>query len=299
MWHLIVNPVAGRGRSLRQLERVRVSLEQKGLAHQVHLTEAPGHAAHIAAALPEDASLLALGGDGTLHEVASACIRTGRTLGVIPGGSGDDFAWALGLGRRAPEAALAHSLSGHVLEVDTATVDGTPFINALGTGFDAQVAHNFALAPRVLRARAAYLYTVAATLRTLECQRVSVTVDGSPFYSGPALLASVQNGPRTGGSFTFAPDASLTDGRLDVVIAGHVGVRNVLNLLPNVLRGARLDHPHIHQIQGKHVVIEWEEAVAAHMEGQLLGARRRFEVEAVPRSLRVLRQPLAESSTRR
>ncbi len=289
MMHLIVNPVAGRGRSLQRLRYVQTTLEQKKLAYSVHLTQAPGDAAHIAAALPERATLLVLGGDGTLHEVASACIRTERTLGVIPGGSGDDFARALGLGRRSPDEALAHVLSGCALEVDTATVNGTPFINALGTGFDAQVAHNFGRAPEFLRERAAYLYTVAATLRTLERQQVNVTVDGSPFYSGPALLTSVQNGPRTGGSFTFAPHASLTDGRLDVVAAGRIGVRDVFNLLPNVLRGAHINHPHVHQTQGEHIVIEWEEAMLAHMEGQLLEARRWFEVEVVPRSLRVLR----------
>ncbi len=292
--HLIVNPVAGRGRSLRQLGRVRADLERQSVAHHVHFTRAPGHASHIAAALPGDATVLVSGGDGTLHEVASACLHTERTLGVIPGGTGDDFAAALGLGRRSLEEALAHALSGRSVRVDTATVNGEGFINALGTGFDAQVAYNFRRAPNLLRSRAAYLYAVALTLRTLQRQQVEVTVDGSSFYRGPALLTSVQNGPRTGGSFVFAPDASLTDGRLNVVVAGRIGVKDVLALLPRVLRGERLDHPEVYEVTGERITIYWEEATVAHMEGQLLQAQKRFEVEVAPRSLRVLHRTVSE-----
>ena len=289
--HLIVNPVAGRGRGLRKLRRVKEALEGKDLPYRVHITpRAPEHAAQIAAALPQDATLLVLGGDGTLHEVASACIYTERTLGILPGGSGDDFAVALGIGRHSLKGALRHALSGSVIEVDTATVNGSPFVNSLGSGFDAQVAHNFGRAPKVLRERSAYLYAVAATLGSLQRQALKVTVDDTLFYQGPALLTSVQNGPRTGGSFVFAPDANLTDGLLNVVVAGRIGASGVLNLLPKVLRGEPLDHPEVYEVTGKRVVIEWEQAVVAHMEGQLLEGEKRLEVEVVPRSLRVLRK---------
>ncbi len=288
MLHLIVNPVAGRGRSLRRLRRVRKRLEHQRVPYRVHPTRAPGHAAQIAASLPRDATLLVLGGDGTLHEVASACVHTERTIGVVPGGSGDDFAVALGVERRSPRNALAHALSENVIHVDTATVNGAPFINSLGTGFDAEVAHTFGRAPKVLRERAAYLYAVAVTLRTLRRKHVEVTVDGAPFYRGPALLASVQNGPRTGGSFVFAPTASLTDGLLNVVVAGRIGAKDVLRLLPKVLRGERLRHPEVYEAVGKRITIHWEEVTPAHVEGQLLEVQKRFEVEVVPRSLRML-----------
>ena len=288
MLHLIVNPVAGRGRSLRRLRRVKEALERRGVPYRVHPTRAPGHAAQIAASLPQDAALLVLGGDGTLHEVASACVHTQRTVGVVPGGSGDDFAVALGIERHSLEDALTHALSERVTQVDTATVNGAPFINSLGTGFDAEVAHTFRRAPKILRERAAYLYAVAVTLRSLRRKHVEVTVDGASFYRGPALLTSIQNGPRTGGSFVFAPSASLTDGALNVVVAGRIGARDVLHLLPKVLRGERLNHPEVHEALGKRVTVCWEEGTLAHMEGQLLGAQERFEVEVAPRSFRVL-----------
>lgn len=286
MLHLIINPVAGRGRSLRRLRRVKAALEP--LPYRVHPTRAPGHAAQIAASLPQDATILVLGGDGTLHEVASACVHTGRTLGVVPGGSGDDFAVALRVERHSLQSALTHALSHNVVHVDTATVNGAPFINSLGTGFDAEVAHAFGRAPKILRERAAYLYAVALTLPTLRRKHVEVTVDGAPFYHGPALLTSIQNGPRTGGSFVFAPAASLTDGLLNVVVAGRIGVKDALYLLPKVLRGERLNHPEVHETLGKRITICWEEATRAHMEGQFLEAQKRFEVEVAPRSLRVL-----------
>ena len=287
MYHLIVNPTAGRGRALAGLPRVEAAFEARGKPLSVHMTHAPGHATSLVASLPEDAVVLSLGGDGTLHEVARACVNTARTVGVLPAGSGDDFAFALGIGRRTLDEALAVVFAGHVKRVDTGIVNSRPFVNTLGVGFDAEVAQTVRGAPPFLKERAAYVWAVLQTLQRLETPLVTATVDGHTFYHGPALLASVQNGPRTGGSFLFAPPARVDDGRLELIIAGAIRRRAIPNLLARVMKGQHLNHPEVRLVSGKHIELTWERPQAAHMEGELLAAERHFNIKICPASLRV------------
>ena len=251
--YLIVNPVAGRGRARARLPEVERFFEDLGLPLEVFTTLAPGHARRLTRALPPDASVLVLGGDGTLHEVAGACVGTGRTLGVLPAGSGDDFAFALGIPRHDLGAALEVVRRGRVRAVDTGVVtsgeraEGEVFLNAFGVGFDADVAHGVARAPRPLRERSAYLYTIVATLSRLRAQPVEVVLDARPVFAGPALLVSSHNGPRTGGSFLFATTYFISASS----------------------------------------TVRWAAPRPGHMEGELLEPSRTFRAELVPRSLRV------------
>lgn len=285
---LIVNPVAGRGRALALVPRIQSRFRSHGTPLRTIYTNAPGHATRLAATLPLCATILSLGGDGTLHEIAVACIGTERVLGVLPGGSGDDFAFALGIERYEVDEALEIVLTGCVKRVDTGTVNGTPFVNSLGIGFDAEVAHATLHAPLFLRERTAYLYGVLKTLRHLQTPYVTVEVDGCSFYGGPALLVSTQNGPRTGGSFLFAPHADTSDGRLDLVIATNVRRSEVMSLLPQVMKGTHLKHPKVRHTSGKHFRLRWARPRIGHMEGEGLAAAEAFEIQVVPQSLRVL-----------
>ena len=144
--HLVLNPSAGKGRAGGLRASVSRFFEERGLRPVWHVTEGPGRAVSIVRRLPEEISVVAVGGDGTVHEVAAACAGTGRTMGVLPAGSGNDYVKALGVGtglRRALEVLV----TGKVRVVDTAEVNGVPFNNGLGIGFDAEVAAGVARAP--------------------------------------------------------------------------------------------------------------------------------------------------------
>lgn len=290
-YHLIVNPVAGRGFALRARAQVEAFFAARGLPLGVHVTERPGHARLLAAALPGDARVLALGGDGTLHEVAGACLGTERVIGVLPAGSGDDFAEALGIRHHDLAGALEVVVAGETAWVDSGRVNGQPFFNALGTGFDADVAYAVRQAPKLFKEKNAYYYAILRTLRRLEAVEVEVEVDGATLYQGPALVVAVQNGPRVAGAFRFAPQASVTDGLLDVVVAGRFGRLSTLGVLARVLRGTHLEHPRVHHAQARRISVRWARPRVAHMEGELVVASARFEVEVCARSLRVFVPP--------
>lgn len=289
MHYLIVNPVAGRGFALKAKAQVEAYFLRHEEALRVYHTSCPGHATEIVRGLPEDARVLALGGDGTVHEVAAACLATARVLGVLPAGSGDDFAMALGLAHHDIAAALDIIRQGTVSRVDTALVNGQPFVNSLGTGFDADVAYTVRQAPGLFRGPAAYFYAILATLGRFATVNANVQTDGQDFYQGPALLVAMQNGPRTAGSFLFCPEAQIDDGYLDVIVAGRFGRLGVLSLLPRVMKGKHLSHPEVFYTRAKRVTVRWQEARVAHMEGELLAASKSFEIELCPASLRVFK----------
>lgn len=286
-YHLVVNPTAGRGRARQALPHVQQYLADYGITVETHVTQAPKHATEITCGLPPDATVLSLGGDGTLHEVAAACINTNRTVGVLPAGSGDDFAYAIGIKRHSLEHALQVITHGLVRKADAAIVNGMPFINALGTGFDAEVAHAMPLSPRIFKGQMAYLYCVLNTLRKLENPSVRVEVDDQLFYEGPAMMVSIQNGPSTGGGFLPSPLASVFDGKLDVLVLGEFNRLGALNTLPKFMKGRHVGRPKIFSATGTRVRIEWCKARPGHMEGELLEAGRSFEIRILPRALQL------------
>lgn len=291
-YHLIVNPVAGKGRARRLLPQVEARLLLYGASLCVYETDAPGDAKRFANALPEDAAVLVLGGDGTLHEVVSGCVGTERTLGLIPGGSGDDFAATLGL--RTWQHALAVIRAGKTRLVDTASVenlagDGERYvaINACGLGLDADVAARIRRSPSWLTGVAAYAYAALRSLLALSLKTVTVQVDGAVVYEGPSLLVAAQNGRRVGGGFVLTPDADPGDGVLDVVIAGALTRTEVVAIFPQLLRGTLREHPKVTWLRGTEVDICWGAPERTHIDGEVLEPHRHLSVTLQPASLRV------------
>lgn len=296
MIHVIYNPAAGRGRARAALAETLRFLTERSLPHELLTTEGPGHATQLARALPSGGTVLAVGGDGTVHEVVVGLLtgppedRTmGRQLAVLPVGSGDDFAFSLGIDRGDLGAALRRLVDPDVVRVDVGVVNGEPFANASGVGFDADVARRVRRAPAPLRGFGAYLYGVLSALGSLGSVGVTVRVDGAVVHEGPALLVSVQNGPRGGGSFMFAPAARVDDGVLDVVVAGRFGRAGAVRVLPSLLKGTHLGHPRIGMFRGAVVELEWELPQPGHADGELFGPLRSYRMEVLPGALPVVR----------
>jgi diacylglycerol kinase (ATP) len=287
LYYLVQNPSAGRGRVPDATSRV----ERFFAAHGLPLTVLPAtsreESAQRLAALPPDARILSLGGDGTLNGVLQSSVNTERVVGILPTGSADDFSFALGLDRFDLDAALEVVRAGSIRRVDTGLVNGIHFINAFGSGFDADVNAQREAFPRWVKGTGAYLLSVFVTLARLRNVPVSVQVDGCTVHEGPALLVSVQNGPRTGGSFLFSPEASVDDGLFDVVVAGRLSRLGTVQVLPRVFNGSHLLDPRVGLFRGSRVRVEWLQARRAHLEGEVQPLSSVFEAQLLPRSLKV------------
>jgi diacylglycerol kinase (ATP) len=241
--------------------------------------------------LPADAVPVAFGGDGTVHEVSIGCLERHLPLGVLPVGSGDDFAYALGLDRHDFDAALRVLIDGTTRAVDVGCVGAEPFMNSFGTGFDADVARRIVHAPRYYRNLGKYLYGIATAMRDFRVLSASVEIDGAVVHDGETLLVAVQNGPRTGGSFLFAPEAQPDDGTFEVVVAGAFGRLGTLGILPKVMRGRHVGHRRIGLFRGRSVRVLWSAPVAGHTDGEVLPFGDAFDVTMQPGRLRVLAPP--------
>lgn len=288
MYYLIVNPTAGRGRSQRSIKEVEDFFLQKNIEFKTIITKAPKHATELVKQLEDDVTVIALGGDGTVHEVATAIVNSNKTMGIIPAGSGDDLAFALNIPRDNLQKALEIILANKTKLIDSGQVNDEVFVNSFGVGFDADVAYNIINAPRFLKEKSAYLYAIFATLGKLKNIVVKVVIDGQVVFNDKSLLVSVQNGPRTGGSFLFTPEAKVDDGVFQVLIAANIKRHEVPFILPKLINGKHISNPKISIFKAKSISMTWQNQRPGHMEGEMIKANTQFDIKIRPKSLRVL-----------
>ena len=284
--HLVLNPSAGKGRAGGLREFVSAFFEERGVLPVWHVTEGPGHAYGIVGGLAGEAPVVAVGGDGTVHEVAAACAATGRIMGILPAGSGNDYVKALGVGtslRRALEVLIR----GKVRVVDTAEVNGVPFNNGLGIGFDAEVAAGVTEAPAYLGGTGRYLWSVGRLLKDFRCHEATLTLDGR-IVEAKTILFAVAIGTTYGSLFRLTPDAVLDDGLFDVIWSEEVNRAEVLRLIPAALGGTLARRRKVHTARAREVRIELREAVPAHVDGEMLADTRHFRARVLPGTLRVV-----------
>ena len=284
--HLILNPSAGKGRAGGLRTFVSRFLEERGLRPLWHVTEGPGHGNSFVRVLPEEAFVVAVGGDGTVHEVAAACAGTGRTMGVLPAGSGNDYVKALGVGTGLRRA-LDVLVGGKVRIVDTGEVNGIPFNNGLGIGFDAEVAAGVVEAPAYLGGTGRYVWSVGRLLRDFRCHEARLVIDGE-VIEAKTILVAVAIGTTYGSMFRLTPEAVLDDGLFDVIWSEEVNRAEVLRLIPAALRGTLARRRKIHTARAREVEVELSEGVPAHVDGEMLAQTRHFSARVLPGTLRTV-----------
>jgi diacylglycerol kinase (ATP) len=287
--YLIANPVAGRDAALHALPRLRRELDEAGAAYHVALTASRGHAMELArqAAGQGWDAVVAVGGDGTVHEVANGVLDGDALFGVIPLGSGNDFAHAAGVPRDVT-AALGAVLHGVPRGVDAGRVNGRWFVNGVGIGLDARVAIE-ANRVRRLRGVGMYLWALARVLRSFRPPQIRLEVDGTLWLDRPLTLVTVGNGPRQGGGFHMNPGARLDDGLLDLCACDALGTARVLRFLPHTLRGTHLGLPGVSCIQARRVEVSSPEPLPIHADGEIVAEdARAATIEVHPGRLRLL-----------
>ncbi|GBF07397.1 diacylglycerol kinase catalytic subunit [Deinococcus aerius] len=293
---VVLNPSAGRGLAGREWPRLEAELLARGLSFEV-ISEASGAAALARVeALPTQTAVLAVGGDGTVGALLPALVGTARLLGIIPLGSGNDFAGMLGL-RPGDFAGALDRLAFSPRRVDAlrATIlsgegEGRThlLLNGLGMGFDAEVAALTLGAPARLSGFGRYAWAALAALRNLALTPVTVEVDGQVLYSGPSALAAVMNGTRYGGGFQISPASDARDGLLHALASGPVSRAGLLALMGRVLRGRHLGHPRVHHAPGRMVTVTWARPTHLHLDGDLAGRVTAVHAEVLPGAVTLL-----------
>ena len=210
---VVVNPTSGRGRAARLLPEVEDRLASMG-AERI-ISTGPEQAAKIARGAAEAGAeiVVAMGGDGMVGLVGTALLGTPAALGIIPTGTGNDFAVALGYGRRRPIEALAYLEDPSLLEIDAGVVRWSGgerhFLNVAGTGFDSEVTETANRMRTRIQGSAKYVAAVLKTLPGFRPGRFEVTVDGE-HHTLPGMMIAVGNGVSYCGGMKITPGASFT-----------------------------------------------------------------------------------------
>jgi diacylglycerol kinase (ATP) len=295
---IIVNPIARRDNGARSIPAIRAAMTHLGANFELVQTERPGHAIEIAqqAATGGYGAVVAVGGDGTVNEVANGLIRAagdGQTavpMGVIPVGSGNDFAYMMLRSDLSIEEACQRLIKGQdrLVDVGTVTADGDDFryfANGLGVGFDAQASIE-SRRIKVLRGFVMYFWAVLRTIFLhYNPTPVTVTCDDQSFTQ-PLLMVTTAVGQRHGGGFYVTPFAVADDGLLDVCICGDVSRPGIFPLIPRFMNGSHVSHSKCTLLQGRKVAVSSPAGLAAHIDGEIYTlAAKRFEMESVPARL--------------
>ena len=257
---------------------------------EVRLTKGPAHATALAreAVEEEAAFVLAAGGDGTVNEVATGLLGSGVPLGIVPVGSGNGLARALRLPLR-PDKALAALESGIARRMDVGQINGKPFLNVAGVGFDAFVGWAFHKAGRKGGRRGILTY-VRMSLRLLslyEAPSVSLELPGERIDARPFVMAFA-NGPQYGAGAVVNPGAKLNDGRMEVVIFEDAPFYQTLAAAPRLFLGGIERGRRYRRIAMERAVLTARRPVEHHRDGEPEPEAARLEVSLLPKSLRVL-----------
>lgn len=273
---LIVNPWADRGRVKIKLAQIEaLAAAYKGL--DVTLTEGPGHARRLA----RDAAdagydvVAAGGGDGTVHEVVNGLVHGSRAdvpLGIVPIGSGNDLAHALGIPMEIPEA-VAGLFAGQRRTIDLLRIeDGNGRYqvvdNNVGIGFDAQVVIQTENLTRVH----GFMMYLMATLHTIafyyQTPRLDIRFDDEQ-VSQRALFMALGVGPRGGGGFHLTPDARHDDDLIDSCLVNPIGRLTMLGMLTQAIKGTHVNSRHVTMRQNRRIVVHSDAPMPIHVDGEM------------------------------
>jgi YegS/Rv2252/BmrU family lipid kinase len=233
---LIVNPVAGGGRPARALPDVQAALRAQGIEHRFEYTKSLEHARELAlAAAANDEIAVAFGGDGLIGAVAGALKHSDGVVGILPGGRGNDLCRVLGIPRK-PVAACSVLATGVVGEFDLGQAGERTFMGIASCGFDS-VANRIANETRVVRGGLVYAYALVRALPSWNAAGGQVTLDGAETVEFSGYSVAAANSKTFGGGMRLAPDASLQDGLLDVVMIEDMPRLRYLRLAPTVFVG--------------------------------------------------------------
>lgn len=288
---VIVNPVAGAARRRSGPAAAAAVVAdvcgRHGLAATVEVTTGAGHATALAArAVAAGGELVvAWGGDGTVNEIAQALVGHECALGLVPVGSGNGLARALGAPAD-PAMALERSLTGRSVPIDIGMLGDRVFVNLAGLGLDAAIAERFARRHHQRRGFARYVSSAFRELATYRPDTYTVTWEGGRF-TGPLMMVVVANGSQYGNGVIVAPQARPDDGRLDLVLVrpGPFWLDGWRAL--GVLRGRILDDPRVTIVQTAAVTIAGPDALRCHCDGEPGTASSPLEIRVRRSALRV------------
>ena len=287
---VILNPNSGKGRGQRLEPRIREAFAGQGA--EFGLTSAAGDEERLARQAVDAGfdRVVAVGGDGTTSNVAHAILATGKrvALGLVPAGTGCDLVRSLDIPQNDPRRCAEIVASGKTRAIDVGKVEGRHFLNVAGFGFDIAVLER-SFRVKWLRGDLLYLYCALLEMSAYPGFELKSTLDGAPGPSGTHMMVIVANALKFGGGFAIAPQASLDDGKLDIVSFGDLGFFARLKAMGALMKGTHNSLPGVSTMRAGRAVFEFKAPPSFETDGEWRQAGgSSLTIETLPQALDVL-----------
>ncbi|SDI27314.1 diacylglycerol/lipid kinase family protein [Natribacillus halophilus] len=275
MYSIIVNKCSGNGKGALIWKQVKKALQTKEIDYQVYFTKRSNHATAIVREI-NGGVIIVIGGDGTIHEVINGLIGAKTPVGIIPAGSGNDFAKALDIPTNAREA-LDRILHGKQQAVDIGRINGKCCVTVIGVGFDGKVAQtvNASKSKRWLNVirfgKLSYVISVFKVLLSYKPVDITITVDGHKEDITNVWLIAVANFPYYAGGMAICPNAKGNDGFLELCVVHGMSRLQFVRAFPGVFKGKHVSHPAVKMLTGKQIEISSSTAMIVHGDGEIIG----------------------------
>lgn len=275
----IVNPVAGKGRADKIIPIIKGVMEKNNYDYEIKITQKIGDAKLIAkeAKTKDFTTIVSVGGDGTLHEVVNGMIGGMQKLGIVPAGTGNDFARSLKIPLNIRDAIeiLVHK---NVISVDLGRLNDTYFVNFCSVGLDALIVEEANKIKRYFPSTYSYIIGVIKALGKFKSLKVELIIDNIR-YNKEVMLIAVCNGAYYGGGMNIVPQAKVSDGQFDICVVRKMSKLKLLFFFPTIFKGKHIKYDEVEIYRGKNIQIFFEENIHVNADGETVNNRSvKFEV---------------------
>lgn len=281
---LVYNPNAGRRKLTGQLDTVIRIFQESGYEVCVHRGGSPEDIEHIASQSTDVERLVIAGGDGSIHQAVNGLLKIPAenrpTLGILPVGTANDLAYSLRLPKSIPEACKVIA-KGKAFEMDTGKVNDRYFVNVASAGLLTDVSQKVDIRVKNTLGQLAYFLKGLETLPSFRPFRVEFEHDGKQ-YTEEVVLFMVANGLSVGGLRQLVPKASLTDGKLDILMVPSAGWPETVRLLLNVLRGEKSDNDKVMKFQSSELMVHTDRPIFSDLDGEC-GPESAWQIKIGPK----------------
>ncbi len=293
MKHLfIVNPVAGKGHTLKIIPDIEKLMKKHSLPYRIEITEAPGHASKLAEMYIEkhrNLRIYSVGGDGTMNEVLQGMAGSDASLGVIPAGTGNDFLKSF-CSVTDPVALLPFLVHANPIPVDICTLNDRFFVNIASVGFDADVVASTQHLKRLplIKGKVAYIGGILMSLIQLKKIEAKFYIDDKQIHMPSMLLSAFANGKYYGGGMMPAPNAIPDDGLLDVCIIQSMSRMKIFRLFPRFIKGNHTDMSEVSIHRCRSLQMESPKPVHVNADGELFQLKK-IKIEVIEKGLQFIK----------
>ena len=272
----IVNPISGKGKTLKAVDRIKKVCEEENLDYEIYFTEYPKDATKIVRKYRFTKNIIySVGGDGTLNEVLNGIVGTKNLLGVIPAGSGNDFYKTLS------------KIDEEYPVIDIGKVNDRYFINIISIGIDAEVANNVSLMKkRKVPTNQIYNASLIYTFFKYKYKDIELSIDEKEQKKGKCTILTICNGKVYGGGYKIAPSAKLTDGYFDVYYVEKVNKPQLPSLINMLKQGIHEKHNKVHKSQATKIKFKCDKELVCNIDGEIMTAKK-FNVKIIPNAITI------------